>query len=161
MFTWFFFICLRANDFVESPSICTNSTRPKPPTPRVAILRRSLNLRLLKDSLSLLDWERVSFMIIGIIFFYESGIWCHCWYQLNNKNRQIVTISSSYFFLESSMAPYRSFMSFKSPMCCSKESLSMTRQVTPVLSPATMLAVRMSSLKGICDCHINSDETNL
>lgn len=48
-----FFICFRANDLELSPAICTNSTLPNPPTPKVAKGRRSCNRRSLNSSLSL------------------------------------------------------------------------------------------------------------
>ena len=42
MYTWLFFICFKAKDFCfVSPAICTSSTLPKPPTPRVAIILKS------------------------------------------------------------------------------------------------------------------------
>ena len=48
---WLFFICLRAKLLcLLSPAIMTSSTRPKPPTPSVAMMRRSDNLRLLNTS---------------------------------------------------------------------------------------------------------------
>ena len=49
--TWLFFICLSAKDFCFiSPAICTSSTRPKPPTPNVAIILKSCSFRLLNSS---------------------------------------------------------------------------------------------------------------
>lgn len=50
---WAFFICLRAKDRDGSPEIWTSSTRPKPPMPRVAMMRRSDRRRFANSSLSL------------------------------------------------------------------------------------------------------------
>ena len=48
---WLFFICLSAKLlFFPSPAIMTSSTRPKPPTPRVAMMRRSDNFNALNSS---------------------------------------------------------------------------------------------------------------
>ena len=48
---WLFFICFNAKLLcLLSPAIITSSTRPNPPTPRVAIIRRSDNFRGLNSS---------------------------------------------------------------------------------------------------------------
>lgn len=56
---WAFFICFRAKDLVGSPWIWTSSTRPKPPIPNVAMMRRSERRRLANSSLSLKNTKQL------------------------------------------------------------------------------------------------------
>ena len=146
--TWLFFICLSAKDFCFiSPAICTSSTRPKPPTPNVAIIRKSCSFRLLNSSWILQKWS-CSNCYKKCIYHYLNKIlkrwkWCRdTWY-------------TTYIFFLSGKSIYLFFMSSRSFRWW-KDSRSITRQVTPCpsLSSAIMFAVRFSSLQWKINCCI-------
>ena len=85
---WLFFICLRAKLLcLLSPAIMTSSTRPKPPTPSVAMMRRSDNLRLLNSSW-ILEMERMMILLFIMTILSQLTLssaqgdrcissWCH------------------------------------------------------------------------------------
>jgi len=136
--TWDFFICFNANDlFLTSPAIWTSSTRPKPPTPRVAMMRRSPNFRLLNSSWILKSRTKIKLKIQRIIldYIYMAFLW----------------VKSMYLF----------FMTSKFEMSWWKDSRSITRQDTPSASSATILAVLFSSLLNIIIKSFNNDCKNL
>lgn len=71
-----FFICLRANEREVSEWICTNSTRPKPPTPSVDSTRKSLNWTDRNSSL-ILNGRKPNKQKMVSIHWWHDILWWH------------------------------------------------------------------------------------
>ena len=94
--TWLFFICFKAKDrFFVSPAIWTNSTRPNPPTPNVAIILKSDNFRDLNS------WWTIFFLSLRSTYLVliSSKLAIKWLNESRSITRQVTPVSSSAIML--------------------------------------------------------------
>ena len=94
--TWLFFICFKAKDrFFVSPAIWTNSTRPNPPTPNVAIILKSDNFKDLNS------WWTIFFLSLRSTYLVliSSKLAIKWLNESRSITRQVTPVSSSAIML--------------------------------------------------------------